>query len=130
MSVTNDTTETAAPERGPLAHPWDEDLADDCGFSLIPLRSAMGASAAIDVLDSEGDRVAVITHEVALALRDLTAPNRKLVLRYMIELIRRRWSQGFDVGVRCGKEETLNRVHELLGVQKIADAIREAAHGK
>lgn len=130
-SVVNETPDTSGPFGGPAdaAHPFDSLVNDDHEVTLLRGKGAL--EGAIDVLNTEGDRMFIIPSAVVDALRDAAevGGTRKL-LNFILEVHVRAWSRGFDVGVRCGKEQTLDRVHELLGVQKIADAIREAAHGK
>lgn len=98
---------------------WDAVLTEEA-FSLVLAHADESTSR---LLDREGNCVYRLSQTFVDALDDMQPEQALTVLRTVYSVREDEWKRGYQAGKTTGRDDTIDFVHKLIGVDKICHAI-------
>jgi len=83
------------------------------------------AHGGLEVIDPDLDVIARISPTIVRVLHSLPKLERESLIRDLVTEPQQARLEGYARGKRAGRNELIETVHELLGIDRLADAIRD-----
>jgi hypothetical protein len=90
------------------------------GFSFVPSSKQSGSA---HIIDCEGERLCNLTDEGVLALSVIPDDAAVAILRQLHSVALQANERGYKSGIRAGRAQIVDTVHELLGVKRFEEAL-------
>lgn len=113
-----------------VSHPTIKALCALLDQVLAPDRAVCDDDGGIRVLSDDGEAVARISSRIAAVLYELPESDRNELLTALVNAPQAARSDGYYLGRVAGRREIIRTVHDLLGIDRLIDALDRAETGR